>query len=104
MQIKSPIIDVVLDNNDGTHLVAAVQTDNRDMVRWDLTRGRRQWPQAQDAPFLWGTFLAWAALHRAGDITEDFESFEARCLQATSRKLEDVEPVDPTWTAAESGS
>lgn len=104
MQLKTPIIDVVLDQGDGTYLEAAVQTDNRDMVRWDLTRGRRQWPQAQDAPFLWGTFLAWAALTRAQDISEDFETFEARCLAAVSRKEQETPPVDPTQTAAESAS
>lgn len=102
MDLKSPILDIVLDQGDGTYLEAAVQADNRDLVRWDMTRGRRQWPQATDAPFLWSTFLAWAALTRAGDITEDFDTFEGRCLQASAR--DKTATPDPTQTAAASGS
>ena len=104
MNLQTPIIDVVLDQGDGTYLEAAVQADNRDMVRWDLTRVRKQWPAAQDAPFLWSTFLAWAALTRAQDITDTFEDFEARCLAAKARKAQETAPVDPTQTAAVSGS
>ncbi|MFT3876192.1 MAG: hypothetical protein QM708_07210 [Propioniciclava sp.] len=104
IQLKSPIIDVVVEQPDGTLVQLEVQTDNRDVVRWDLTRGRRQWPQAIDAPFLWSTFLAWAAMTRAGDTTDTFEDFEAHCLQAQVKKIDDTAPADPTRPAPASGS
>lgn len=101
MQLKSPVFDIVLAQPDGTFLEAAVQTDNRDAVRWDMTRTRRQWPAIGDAPFLWGTFMAWAAMTREGDISEDFDSFNARCLQASARSDAETRPVDPTRPAPE---
>lgn len=42
-----------------------LQTDNRDMVRFDLMRAKKQWPTVTDAPLLWMTFLAWHALVRS---------------------------------------
>ena len=98
MHLTAPVFDVILDNHDGTYLEAKVQTDNRDAIRWDLTRGKRGWPDIQAAPFLWGTFMAWSALGRAGDITETFDDFQERCLQASAKHDE----VDPTQLAPES--
>lgn len=99
MHLKTPKFDVILDNGDGTYLEAVVQTDNRDSVRWDLTRVNRKWPQVNDAPFLWGTFMVWSALSRAGDITESFDEFEPRCLQASGRD-KDAADVDPTQSGS----
>lgn len=94
-KLKTPIIEIVLENTDGTYTEATVQTDNRDCVRWDLTRPRRQWPATQEAPILWCTFLAWAAMVRGGDTTEEFDAFQGRCLQANARKNEDTPAADP---------
>jgi hypothetical protein len=47
-----------------------VQTNNADMIRWDLTRPKQRpaWPTMQEAPILWMTFVAWAAAQRTGAI------------------------------------
>ncbi len=74
-RIASPRLAVVLEKPDRTLVEIITQTDNRDAVRWDMTRGRKNWPSMQDAPLLWMTFLAWSALARSGDFTGTFEQF-----------------------------
>ena len=63
----------------GTDNVAEVliRCDNRDMVRFDLLRERKGWPQGHQAPMLWLTVQTWSALSRekhplAGTSVEDF--------------------------------
>lgn len=84
-----------------------VQPDNRDMVRWDRARAAKGWPALSDAPLLFQTFLAWAAIRRLGsDIhTGDYESFETRCVEITAVDADgneikpgqaEGEPLDPT--------
>lgn len=66
-----------------------VQTLNPDLIRFDMTRARHGWPDAQGAPFVWLTFIAWAALKREGQIPADltWETFsEVVCI--------DVQTVD----------
>jgi predicted RNA-binding protein with PUA domain len=60
-----------------------VQTDNRDMVAYDLHRARSQWPKLDEAPILWMTFLGWHAMKRTGVTAEKFEDFNDRCAQVT---------------------
>lgn len=73
-RIASPRVAVVMERDD--QLVEVItQTDNRDAVRWDMTRGRKQWPTGNQAPMLWITFLAWSALNRSGDFEGDFAAF-----------------------------
>lgn len=73
-RIAAPRVAVVIDR--GAELVEyTTQTDNRDAVRWDMTRGRKNWPTGEDAPVLWLTFIAWSALVRAGDFEGDFAAF-----------------------------
>lgn len=48
---------------------------NRDFVAWDLTRGKKKWPSAEDAPFLLNTFLAHAASRRAGHYAGNLDAF-----------------------------
>lgn len=81
-RLVKPRIALQLEQPDGQLAELVVQTDNRDYVRWDMTRNRKQWPELQAAPFLGQTFLAWAALTRAGDLPdgESFEDFQERCL------------------------
>lgn len=69
MARTAPRLSVTLD--DGTE--HDVQTAHGDLIRWELTRERKKWPALDNAPILWGTFLAWSALHRAGVIPEDVE-------------------------------
>lgn len=51
-----------------------VQTNNADMVRWDLTRPKQRpaWPTMQEAPMLWMTFISWAAAQRTGAIEPSY--------------------------------
>lgn len=41
-----------------------VQSTQADAVRFDLIRSRLKWPSSSEAPMLWATVLAWAALRR----------------------------------------
>lgn len=64
-----------------------VQTDNRDMVRYDMHAAKQKWPAAQDAPMLYLTFLAVSALRREKKLAvADFD--------AGMDKLLSVVPVD----------
>lgn len=45
-----------------------VFADNRDMLRWEFTRKINGWPDAQEAPMHWATFLAWSTLNRNGRL------------------------------------
>lgn len=68
-RMVSPRLLVTLD--DGNEY--DIQTDNRDMVRFDLLKGRKQWPSMQEAPMLWVTVLAWSCLARESKLPEDVE-------------------------------
>lgn len=84
---RSPRVRVLLELPDTDQLAeVTVQTDNRDMVRWDRARAAKKWPTVQDAPILWMTFCAWAAIRRLGhDVhTGDYDSFEGRCVEVLS--------------------
>jgi len=74
-----------------------VQTTNADLVLWDRTRVTHKWPKFDDAPFLWLTFLSWAALRRNGEIPLDvkYEAFEKRTLSIENIDEDDNE-ADPT--------
>lgn len=66
-RMVSPRLLVTLD--DGNEY--DIQTDNRDMVQFDLKRGRYGWPSMQEAPMLWVTVLAWSCMTREGKISKD---------------------------------
>jgi hypothetical protein len=76
------------------HENAEVQTINADLVLWDKTRFRHKWPTVSDAPFLWLTFIAWAAARRTGVIPQDltYEQFEAETLEVET--VDDEKPDD----------
>lgn len=65
-----------------------VQASNVELVAWDKTRAKKHWPTAEDAPFLWMTFVSWAAARRAGAIGSSvtYEEYE--------ETAEDITPVD----------
>lgn len=101
-RITAPRLVVVVEQGD--QLVEfTTQTDNRDHVRWDMTRGRKNWPTGQDAPMLWMTFLAWSALVRAGDFEGDFAKFNdvtvsISAVAVDGTPLDATDPTDPSLT------
>jgi hypothetical protein len=57
------------------HTVRLMQ---RDYIAWDKTTARQKWGSAQDAPFLFQTFVAYAAAKRL-ELLERGTSFDAFC-------------------------
>ncbi len=49
-----------------------VQSINADLVLWDKTRFKHKWPKPDEGPFIWMTFLSWAAARREGLIPPDY--------------------------------
>ena len=96
--LYTPRLEVVLD--DGRTLT--VQALNPDLVRFDRTAAKHGWPNASSAPFLWLSFLAWAALRRTGAIDEamTWDKFvDTHALQVRNLTEADGVPaqaVDPT--------
>lgn len=110
MKLLSPRIAVLIEVAGQAEPVEhTVQTDNRDAVAWDMTRGKKGWPQMGDAPMLWATFVAWSALRRQKLIDLSIDDFLAACIAANvvdaeGNEAEDVAEaagVDPTQTGPE---
>lgn len=83
MAIKTSYVkaEIEIPNSTDTAEVL-VRCDNRDMVRYDLLRERKGWPQGHQAPMLWLTVQLWSALTRekhelAGASPEDLIN---RCI------------------------
>ena len=99
MDLASPRIRVTLEQpGSEDYLQLDVQTDNRDLVRWDANRGKYRWPTGQEAPMLWLKFLAWAALVRSDQpVPHEFEAFNNLCvaIQAIDRDGNPVHPGTP---------
>lgn len=99
-RLTSPRVRVVREGHEDLE----VQTTNQDLVLWDRTRPKHKWPTFEDAPFLWLTFLAWAAARRTGaiDTAVTYERWEAEVLGVTSvEDEEDDESGRPTHAGAE---
>lgn len=83
-----------------------VQTENPDMVFWDIERAKRKWPTFQDAPFLWINYLAYSKLKRDGLASEAFDAWITRTrivqnLNEDGAASAEVNGADPTrWDAA----
>lgn len=101
VQLTSPRLRVVLADDS----IVEVQCTNADLVRFDLTRGKHKWPAAPEAPMLWITFLAWAALKRTHGIAEavTWEAFSGSALEVThlNEDEDDGDAVDPSPSAVE---
>ena len=95
-RMVAPKMAVVLD--DDTEYT--IQTDNRDLVRFDITRGRMKWPTMNEAPMLWVTFLAWSCLHREGKLPGQNVEAELDRILAVDLLDEDGNPVDINSPAA----
>lgn len=101
--ITSPRLQVVRGSLEDPE-VLEVQTLNPDLILWDMTSARHKWPPVKDAPFMWMTFLAWAALRREARIPTDltWEVWRETTLNITNLAEDDDEQaVDPTQQAAE---
>lgn len=68
VSLSSPKVSVTRTGFD----VLEVQTANPDLVLWDMTRTKHRWPKFDEAPFLWLTFISWAAARRTGAIPIDY--------------------------------
>ena len=95
-RMVAPKMAVVLD--DDTEYT--IQTDNRDLVRFDLIRGRHKWPTLQDAPKLWATVIAWSCLAREGKLPGQNVEAELDRILAVDLLDEDGNPVDINSPAA----
>lgn len=94
IKLTAPRVRVI--RGEGTEPIE-FQTNNADLVLWDRTRAKHKWPTFQDAPFLWLTFLSWAAARRTGAIEPAFtyEQWEAETLDVEAL-TDDESTVDPT--------
>ncbi|AMB58238.1 hypothetical protein [Microterricola viridarii] len=114
-KISSPIVTVLVEAPGTDELTSyTVQTDNRDMVQWDVIRARKSWPAMSDAPILSFTVIAWNALRRSGAIaTQGLDDFMAKCVDVyasdadgvrqTREEVEGSAPVDPTLPVPDPG-
>lgn len=101
-RLTTPRLRVVM--HDGTR--HDLQALNVDLVAWDRERGKhRDWPPAQDAPFLWATYLAWHVMARQNMFGGPLPAFELDAQQVEMRADddEDADAVDPTRTGREPG-
>lgn len=101
------VIDVEL--ADGTtHADLAIS--NRAMVDFDFERNQMKWPDAQAAPFLWLTYLAWRQLGYDGELDKavKFRTFREELCVDIDRKdkgeAQAADALDPSQEAAEQGS
>lgn len=88
-QLDTPRIRVIY--TDGHDEI--VETENPDMVFFDIERAKRKWPTFQDAPMLWVNYLAYSKLHRTGQI-ERAVSFENWLLSTRGIKNLDADDAE----------
>ena len=98
VKLSSPRVTVIRDGHDPL----VIQTANPDLILWDRTRIKHRWPSFQDAPFLWLTFISWAAARRTGAIPLDlkYEAWEETVLQVVDTEQGDTtgdegSPIQP---------
>lgn len=100
--LRRIVLDVALvDGQQGQVVVT-----NPDLIRWDLTRARRDWPSLGQALFLGNTFLAWAALKRQGSPlvgADDFDDWQGRVELVQDAPSRSGAAVPPSPPAPEAG-
>lgn len=104
IRLTAPRVRVIRDGHDPLE----VQTANPDLVLWDRTRTKHRWPKFDEAPFLWLTFIAWAAARRTGAIPTEYtyETWEAEVLDVADTNQADTTGDDmgrPTLPGPEPG-
>lgn len=79
IRLNSPRVRVVREGHEDLE----VQTANPDLVLWDRTRVKHRWPKFDEAPFMWLTFLSWAAARRTGAIETSYtyDRWESEVLE-----------------------
>jgi hypothetical protein len=89
IRLTSPRVIVLRDGYDPLE----IQTANPDLILWDRTRIKHRWPKFDEAPFLWLTFLAWAAARRTGAIPTDmtWDRWEAEVMEVTDANQLDAD-------------
>ena len=89
-KLASPRIRVV---RESVEEPIELQCDNRDLILWDQTRARHKWPKFDEAPFMWLTFLSWAAARRTGQINGEttYEVWSKDVIGVESMDDEDEE-------------
>lgn len=85
---------------DGRDEPLEIITDNRDLVRWDVTRAKHKWPNMDEAPMLWATFVSWSAAKRGELYAGTWEEWSNRDCVSVDFDEADLEEVDPTRPAA----
>lgn len=70
----------------------------RDKLRYSETRARRKWPNVEDDPFRFMTFIAWAAAKREGLIDNGmtFDAFADNVADIDIPGEDEAEDIDPT--------
>lgn len=93
VKLNSPRLRVIRDGHDPLE----VQTANPDLVLWDRTRVKKRWPKLDEGPFLWLTFIAWAAARRTGAIPREltYESWEAETLDVENLDADEDDETEP---------
>lgn len=97
VRMIAPHLSVLMD--DGA--IHQVQANNFDMLLYERTARRKNWPSPQEAQIEWMTFLAWHALQREAQIPKDvtYDDFSARCLSIDPTPIEH----DPSLTVPDTG-
>jgi len=105
-KLTAPHLRVLRGSLDAPEVIE-VQCLNPDMILWDRTRLRHKWPEVKDSPFMWLTFLAWAAARRTGAIPSDlsYETWEQTTLDVSQIRDEngEEEGASPTLPGLEPG-
>ena len=103
-RLVAPLCVVVMD--DGAEY--EVQSSNWDLLLYERTARKRNWPAAQDAPLEAATFVAWSALRREAMISAEltYEAFggtDSLPGRAISVETKRVTASDPTRQDQEEG-
>lgn len=93
-RLPGQVIRVVLEDGEKFE----VRTNNRDYIRWDKTVPARRGgvKQFQDAPFVFATFLAWAAARRLELTSLTFDQFLEAAVVVDRLSVGDEDDVPPT--------
>ena len=80
--------------------VEKVQTENPDMVYFDIERAKRKWPTFQEAPMLWINYLAYSKLRRSHVIDKamTFEGWLATTVSITNLDNEGAPSIQSAST------
>jgi len=92
VRMIAPHLTVLMDDGAIYH----VQANNFDMLLYERTARRKNWPGPQEAQIEWMTYLAWHALQREAQIPKEvtYDDFSARCMSIDPSPV-DTDPSSP---------